>query len=79
MHGLIVPCPSKKKKNKQTIIWMTEMSEIFRTENFIRENKHNLNFFSPMVNSGTLIYLFRSTDLSGTLQSVRHSVVNQKR
>ena len=55
------------------------MSEIFRTENFIRENKHNLNFFSPMVNSGTLIYLFRSTDLSGTLQSVRHSVVNQKR
>ena len=46
---------------------MTEMSEIFRTEG----NKHNLNFFSPMINLGTSIYLFRSTDLSGTLQSVR--------
>jgi len=66
-HGLF-PCPSEKKKNKNNNpadwnVWN------LKNWNVSRGHKHNLNFFSPMVNLGTSIYLFRSTDLSGTLQS----------
>jgi len=58
------------------------MSQIFGTENFL-EDADTISVFFFVINSGTsitylLFYLFSSTDLSGTLQSVIQSVANQK-
>ena len=51
MTGLF-PCPSEKKK--YTIIRLTEMSQIFGTENFL-EDANMISGFFFVINSGTSI------------------------
>ena len=56
------------------------MSQTFGTENFLEDADTISVFFfrNKFRNFDYLFYLFRSTDLSGTLQSVIQSVANQK-
>ena len=54
MTGLF-PCPFKKKK--YTIIRLTEMSQIFGTENFL-EDADTISVFFFVINSGTSITYF---------------------
>ena len=50
------------RKEKNTLIWLTGMSEIYITEKFSKTQTQS-QFFSSIINSRTSIYLFRSADL----------------